>query len=628
MDPRFLQYRRDGHLSAFDLRMAAFLCGLVPAPDPSLFLAAALVSRAASEGDACLDLAAAAGRPWPPGASPGYACDCPPLGQWCAAIRASGAAGTPGERRPLVLDPAGRLYFFRYWDHERELAEAILARADQPVEGVALPRLKEGLARLFPSVGGNEPDWQAVACAAAVLHRFAVISGGPGTGKTRTVAAVLALLLEQPGNEGLRVCLCAPTGKAAARLSASIQAARQTIPCEERVRGAIPERATTIHRLLGAVPGSSAFRHDRGNPLPFDVVVVDEASMVDLALMSRLARALLPGARLILVGDRDQLASVEAGAVLGDICDRKRYLGFSEEFRGHLEALTGARHAAAPGGSPGIRRRGRLADGIVVLRRSYRFGEGSGIGRLARRVNAGDAAGVLDALSDPGDPDTRWQEAEPGEAAYALLAKHVVKGYRDYLSTGDPGLALERFERFRILCAVRAGPFGVDAVNGLARRALAAAGLLPAERGGADAWYGGRPVLIVRNDYELGLFNGDMGIAMPDPGRAGGEPGVFFPAAAGSPRRFEPFRLSSHETVFAMTVHKSQGSEFDDVLLVLPDRDCPVLTRELIYTAVTRARRTVTLWGRRRILAAALARTVERASGLRDRLWGAGPGRI
>ena len=391
MDNRFTRFRRAGFLSGFDLRMAAFLSELSASVDPSFFLAVALVSQATASGDVCLDLANVAGRPWPEENSPWGSYDCPALDQWCDALGANTAVGSPGQRRPLILDDAARLYFYRYWAHERYLFDAIAERVSESVEGIETFRLKDGLQRLFPSHERGKFDWQAVACIAAVFHRFAVISGGPGTGKTSTVAKILALLLEQPGNDRLRISLCAPTGKAAARLTDSIQVAKKSINCDHRVRATIPDLATTIHRLLKAIPGYSTFRYNRENFLPSDLVVVDEASMVDLALMSHLAQALSPDSRLILVGDRDQLASVEAGAVLGDICAKNRRAGFSDEFSDRIEFLTGTRPVPLERGGQEDKGWGRLADSMVMLRRSYRFEDRGGIGRLARRVNAGDA---------------------------------------------------------------------------------------------------------------------------------------------------------------------------------------------------------------------------------------------
>jgi exodeoxyribonuclease V alpha subunit len=261
----------------------------------------------------------------------------PPLADWRTALRQSPVVGRPGDYAPLILDDAGRLYLYRYWAYERQLAEDVLRRlADEP-SGVDIPRLRAGLDRLFPPAGDAEVDWQRIAAAVAVLKQFCVISGGPGTGKTTTVIRILALLAEQAARP-LHIALTAPTGKAATRMQEAIRLARDRLPVSPAIREAIPGEAMTIHRLLGYRPGSVRFRHDRDNPLPVDALVVDEASMVDLALMAKLVRALPPRARLILLGDKDQLASVEAGAVLGDICGDST--GFSPAFRERLIEAT------------------------------------------------------------------------------------------------------------------------------------------------------------------------------------------------------------------------------------------------------------------------------------------------
>src|SRR5512136_2643873 len=362
-----------------DAHLARLLTRLAEHEDPLLTLAARLVCGATSQGHICVSLADTGGEPLAAlgEAEPGLA---PPLSVWCEALRRQTVVGRPGDYAPLILDEAGRLYLYRYWAYERELALDLQARvADDPADGDPR-RLRDGLDRLFPPAA-DEVDRQRVAAAVAALKRFSVISGGPGTGKTTTVVRILALLLEQTAAP-LRIALAAPTGKAAARMQEAIRASRETLPVDTRVRDAIPVEATTIHRLLGFRPGSVAFRHDRDNPLPMDVLVVDEASMVDLALMAKLVRAVPRPARLILLGDKSQLASVEAGAVLGDICGDSP--GFSPDFRRRLIEVTGrdpadAGNAASLDGSaaeagPPIR------DAIVQLTKSYRFGQDSGIG--------------------------------------------------------------------------------------------------------------------------------------------------------------------------------------------------------------------------------------------------------
>ena len=306
-----------------DRHFARFMERLSGAPNLEVALAAALVSRSQGQGSICLNLRSVAGTTFPNDSADGVRFQLPALEEWIAALWKSPAVGKPAEFKPLVLDERGRLYLHRYWEYESDLAKAILLRAEQEAEDINEPLLREGLERLFPPIHEpRETDWQRVAASTAVQKQFCVISGGPGTGKTRTVIALLALLLEQADGKPLRIALAAPTGKAAARLQESLKKWKTTLPCDEAIKARLPEESFTLHRLLGSFPDSARFKHNAENPLPFDVVVVDEASMVDLALMAKLFAATPPSARLILLGDKDQLASVEAGAVLGDICNR------------------------------------------------------------------------------------------------------------------------------------------------------------------------------------------------------------------------------------------------------------------------------------------------------------------
>ena len=473
--------------------------------------------------------------------------------------------------------------------------------------------LKDGLARLFPEDGQEETDWQKVAAFTSVMKRFCVISGGPGTGKTFTVAKILALLLEQPGAEKIRIALAAPTGKAAARLQEAIKNSKEKLNCREEIKKLIPEEASTIHRLLGSVPDSPYFRHNAENPLSAEVVVVDEASMVDLALLSKLAQAVPSTARLILLGDKDQLASVEAGAVLGDICDTGKVHGYSQNFCDALKKSAGEDVACPAEGIDGA----GIRDSIVQLLRSYRFGAVSGIGEVSRAVNEGDGVRAMELMKSGSYGDIQWKELPRTEALPAVLKDRIIEGFSAYLKETDPAKAFDLFNRFRILCALREGPHGVHYMNLLIEQILKDEGLIKRE----GRWYAGRPVMITRNDYNLRLFNGDVGITLPDP-KLGNELRVFFPAPDGSMRTFPPLRLPDHETVYAMTVHKSQGSEFDQVLFLMPDRSVPVLTRELVYTAITRAKEKVEVWGKEEVFKGAISRRIERISGLREALWG------
>jgi exodeoxyribonuclease V alpha subunit len=550
-----------------DRHFAALLLRLNGAPDADLARVAEAASAWRGAGHTCVPLAELGGE------------------RLAAKLRASAVVGAPGDFKPLILDDAGRVYLQRYWRYESELAAAIRERlADAPHDGKLLAA---GLKRLFP--GSKKGDLQRAAAEMAVRKQFAVITGGPGTGKTFTAARVLALLADQFAALGRipRIALAAPTGKAAARLQESIAGALAKMPATETLQRMPPGEARTIHRLLGMVPDSPQFRHDRERPLEVDAVIIDEASMVDVALMAKLFAAVPPGARVILLGDKDQLASVEAGNVLGDLCG------------------AGAPPRVAP-----------IAAHIIELQQARRFEDESGIGELSLRVNAGDADGTLAALREGKFADLRGRPTPPPRALESALNEHVITGCRGFLEATDPATALGRLNGFRILAAMRRGPHGVENLNALAERILTTAGLIAPQ----SAHYHGRPVLIGTNDYQLRLFNGDVGLILRDP-ESGGDLRAFFIDATGALRRVLPVRLPPHETSFAMTVHKSQGSEFENVLLVLPDRDAPLLTRELLYTGLTRARGSVEVWAGESELRAAIERRTVRSSGLRDALW-------
>lgn len=613
-----------GKLSPLDLHFAGLMVRLNGGGGAGLALAAALVSSATGRGHICLELRAARKEfeeyPTLAGALPG-------MDEWSETLRGSRVVGAPGEFRPLVLDDKGRLYLYRYWEYQEKLAGGLRARISEASPHWNPDVLRERLDRLFPSGGGRgEVDWQKVAALASVRQKFCVISGGPGTGKTTTVAKVLALMLELAPSGRLRISLAAPTGKAAARLQEAIKGAKAKLDCNQEVKSAIPEAASTIHRLLGSTRATPYFRHNEGNPLPVDVLVVDEASMVDLPLMSKLIQALPPQARLILLGDRDQLSSVEAGAVLGDICATGGKILFSREFADDCARACGmSLDEGFIAGAPHEQAR----DCIVELRKSYRFSGESGIALLSARVREKDPDGAVATLRRRKHVDLAWTELPSCVHLAGSIREQLIEGFKSTLEAvrrlGDedgenPGKKLERvfrcFESFRLLCAVREGPCGVGSLNLLAEEILNAEGLIHRSR----RWYVGRPVLIQRNDYSLHLFNGDVGIYLPDL-FGGPDHRVFFPGPEGSFRGFHPQRIPEHQTVWAMTVHKSQGSEFDEILLVLPDRESPVLTRELIYTAITRARKKATLVGSETVLRQAVLHSTERLSGLSDALW-------
>jgi len=611
-----------GILSELDVYFGDFMARVDGYPDDGLSLAAAIASSFTRQGHVCVDLRSIEGKQLLEGANGESQIVCPALKPWRGRLERSPVVGKPGVFRPLVLDDKSRLYLHRYWEYESQLARGIKRRAGEPGQAIDRELLKEGLERLFGgclsdgiSGGDDEIDWQRIAAFTSLAKRFCVISGGPGTGKTTTVAKILALVLEQPCLRQSRVALAAPTGKAAARLQEAIRRSKKTLNCAAEIKDALPEEASTIHRLLGTVRGSPYFRHHANNTLPVDVLVVDEASMVDLALMSKLLQALSPDARLILLGDKDQLASVEAGAVLGDVCDTGNVHGFSGRFLKEIEKATGHRLSASV--EENSARQPGIEDCIVELRKNYRFEGESGIGMVSQLVNGGDGDGAIGALEGGRYKGISWVDLPTPVDLLMAMKTRIAKGFSDYLRQKEIGKAFLCFDRFRVLCALREGPYGVIGMNALVEQILKREGLIEPER----TWYRGRPVLIGSNDYDLHLFNGDVGILWPDP-EAGNDLRVFFPEAEGTFRKFHPLRLPQHDTVYATTVHKSQGSEFDRVLLVLPDRIYPVMTRELLYTGITRAKNHVEIWGVREVFRTALASRIQRMSGLRDALWG------
>ncbi len=650
-----------GWLRALDRAFVAFLHELEPETDPLVLLAAALTSHQLGHGHVCLDLFETLN-------APDFALSLPPEGDvqggvlllpsqlletldgahWCKVLASSSLvalaadASETAQTRPLVLS-SKRLYLRRYWTYERRIDAALRQRSMQqePTPDDLPQRLNE----LF---GGAESaaviDWQKLACAIATRSAFSIITGGPGTGKTTTVVRLLALLQAPAVEAGhpLRIRLAAPTGKAAARLTESISQQVQSLQVAEAVRAAIPSDVTTVHRLLGSRPGTRHFRHHAGNRLPLDVLVVDEASMIDLEMMANLLDAMPAHARLVLLGDKDQLASVEAGAVLGDLCRDAEGGWYSPQTRQWLESVSGESlqgsglHEDRDGTHP-------LAQQVVMLRHSRRFGEGSGIGQLARRVNQqlADEARQLLAAGSYDDVYSLPLKGERDQKLERLLLEghgNGPQGYRHYLSvlrdqrpsstrplehvdwTDWAREVLQAFDTFQLLCAVRKGPWGVEGLNQRITAALLKARLIESDQ----QWYEGRPVLMTRNDYGLGLMNGDIGIALKLPEREGAEIGktvlrVAFPRndGEGGVRFVLPSRLNDVETVYAMTVHKSQGSEFAHTALILPDALNPVLTKELIYTGITRARYWFTLIEPRAgVFEEAVLRKVKRLSGL------------
>ncbi|AUV03884.1 exodeoxyribonuclease V subunit alpha [Phytobacter ursingii] len=572
--------------------------------EPAVMLAAAILSFDAGEGHVCLPLSRLAPENLPARAHPLLASLYEEVGQpadWRKTLLASPAVSEGEAATPMIL-VGERLYLNRMWCNECSIA-AFFAEVNQPL-AVDENRLRQALDNLFqPS---DDINWQKVAAAVALTRRVSVISGGPGTGKTTTVAKLLAALVQMADGSRCRICLAAPTGKAAARLTESLGAALRQLPLTDKQKATLPEEASTLHRLLGALPGSQRLRYHAGNPLHLDVLVVDEASMIDLPMMSRLIEALPQHARVIFLGDRDQLASVEAGAVLGDICAWVNK-GFTPERAAQLSRITGTAVPAGEGASASA-----LRDSLCLLQKSYRFGSDSGIGQLAAAVNRGDKA-AASAVLGQGFSDIENKHLQSTED-YQNMIDDALAGYERFLGLvrdgAQPQEILTAFGEYQVLCALREGPFGVSGLNDRIEQALVRQRRI--SRPAHARWYHGRPVMITRNDASLGLFNGDIGIAL-DQGQG---IRVWFPLPDGSLKSVQPSRLPEYDTAWAMTVHKSQGSEFDHAALILPGQIVPVVTRELVYTAITRAKKRLSLYADERILAQAIATRTERRSGL------------
>ena len=671
----------DGQLRLFDVQLAETIVEINGNPDPLLLLAIALCSYGVGQGDTCLslshcaqfeifstpadddklDLASAAGLQCTRRADAGYIRP-PAADAWCQqlmmqsvvacvskdpaindndqengveGVSGAGSHDNPGTAAaPLVLSNNDTLYLGRYYELEQRLLErlrffvsrpgrlmsAVPMAGDQKVSD-ALQKLSQFLELIFEQ--GVSPDWQRVAAAVGSTSQLSIVTGGPGTGKTYTVAALLACVAMQHDSEKRpRIALAAPTGKAATRLTESIRDACTRMQVPEDVKAYLNLEAKTLHRLLAIVPGDVFPRYHRGRRLPYDMVVVDEASMVDLPMMSRLFDALHDHASIVLLGDKNQLSSVESGMVLGDICGTRNSTVFDSSLSQAIASVTGQSVPSSDDLAP-------IANNIVYLTRSYRSKDNGGISALASSINAGNVKDTLACLQSAEYANVKL--AAPGDFT-ELLGTEVLPHYRDLPRTAlaadsdDIGEALSVLGKVCVLCALRRGRYGADGVNETLKKLIGTSepGYGVAQSG---PQYAGRPIMIRENNVPMRLFNGDTGLVLrTQTDDNTGMLSVFFPGTAGDSdqsayRSFATARMPQHDTAYAMTIHKSQGSEFDSVIVVLPEEDSPLLSRELLYTAVTRAKKNIVVVASESILATCVSRKAVRQSGLRGALW-------
>jgi exodeoxyribonuclease V alpha subunit len=589
----------DASLNSIDRHFARFICKIANNNDLLLYATAALISNALSKGNICLDLASSESQF---AIAPIFSQKVPKTDFWIKALLNTSVVGNPGDYKPLIIEKT-RIYLQKYWNYEKLLADSINDRLAKKLHLDNPSKIAELADRYFPPTSLPGKDLQKQAALFAMQKRLIIISGGPGTGKTTTIAKIAALLFDyaaqsvanenedfsDPENQqSYRIILAAPTGKAAAQLKKTINNSLPTLNLSIPVQSAIADlEAVTIHRLLGALPGGAPdFKYNASNPLPYDVVIIDEASMIDLSLMAKLFQAIPMESKIILLGDKDQLASVEAGAILNDIYD----------------------YSVATSNRP--------FESYIELKKNFRFSENSGIKKISSAIIQGSPEEVIKVFEKKEHSDIELHTLPAQAMLPQALSTIIIENYRHYLEEKDPCKALELFENFRVLCAVRKGYFGVEAINACIELVLQSAGLINKK----SMHYTGRPIMISSNDYQLEVFNGDVGIIKDDPENKGIVKAFFPGDSPGETRTFLPQLLPPHETVFAMTVHKAQGSQFNHELLLLPQRFSPLLSRELLYTAITRARKTCTIWSEKETLVKTIENRVKRTSGLRDKL--------
>ena len=626
MEEYINKLRESNIFASIDLQLAKFI-GRIDDNTIILF-SAALLSRKMMDGHICLPLHDFAGKILV--IDDNIFEDVPNYEEWLKVLQDSPAVGVPGEYKPFILDD-NKIYLQKYWFYEKKIADKLkkMASVSYDFDKEKERQIKKQFNSLFANIKDDDQDkvaadektsWQKTAAIMALSQKFCVISGGPGTGKTTTLAKVLCILLKD--NHELKIALAAPTGKAAARMNESIVNAVGELNFDLDILDILTKsKAVTLHRLLGSIINSVKFKHNKENPLPHDIVIIDEASMVDITMMAKLLDSLKEETRLILLGDKNQLSSVEAGSVLGDICSTTLENKFSQKFfrrcnniiENEEEKLNKQRNLTTSADSS------VFSDCIVQFMRSYRFKSWEGVGKLSRYINSPDEdkTGIFEIIDDPKLKEHICFNELPSlkNNIPEDFKQKIVSGYRSYIFAATPEEALQKFGDFRILSSLRKGEYGIVNINRVVEGILKekVKGFYP-----TPTSYHNKPIMITRNDAAINLFNGDVGIIRK--GKTGLKAYFPSPEKGGKAREISLNLLPEHETVFAMTIHKSQGSEFKRILIITPDRINPVLTRELIYTGITRTKKVAEIMGVKEVFMEAVCRKTERYSGLTDRL--------
>ncbi len=602
------------HYEPIDLWFGQKITELDAREETVILITAAFISRLSRQGDVCLNLNAYTGKTdilYKEDDACASSFVFPEIKKWLQILNTRPCVGEPEEYKPLILNK-NRVYMYKFWVWEKKIAKYIKSKSGEPFEQCDINAAKQIFNRIF-DIDNPKTYPIILAGVSALLKKLTVIIGGPGTGKTTAAANILAMLINietaKNSDKNMKIAFAAPTGKAAARLKEAMAKVKTDINYDKKILSLIPETSYTIHRLLKPTFDFSAYRHNKTNPLDFDIIVIDEASMIDIKLMTALIEAIDKDTKVIILGDKNQLASVEPGAVLADICGDNKAESFSKNFISLVQQITGINQNSLKN----LQIKDNSFDNIIEFKTDFRFDKESGIKKLSDLINDQKAKEAFDYLKKGSKKDIKFITVKKPADLHYELQKAVLTYYKDYLTSENLEDCIRLFNQFKILCAVKKGYYGINTLNMAIEKMLEAKKLISLK----TKWYHKKPLLITKNDYQTNLFNGDTAIVFNTDQNI---PYAVLSDSNGKIRQIACSMLAHYQTAYAITVHKSQGSEFDNVILVLPDAKYPVLTKELIYTAVTRAKKKVTILGTEEIFLYCVQRKAERASGLKEEL--------